>query len=117
MPMRDETNELRRLAERVTGGAPGAAATFLSRIEPQVVRMVRRVMHTGATDTPFARLVAAEARALAPRGDGADPEELVGRIARRVCRAMVEKLGPDAARQFPGRETVLTGRDTCAVLV
>ena len=112
--MRDDTNELRRLAERVTRGNPGAAENFLSEIEPQVVRMVRRAMRAGAADTPFNRLVAAEARALAPRDAGTDPEELAGRIARRVCRAMIARLGPNAARAVPGRDTLAVFGDTLA---
>jgi hypothetical protein len=71
-------------------------------LQPQLRRMIRRTLRTGADDSPLGRRILAEVAGARTR---IDQERHVGQVAKRVCRSLVERLGAPARPQM--QETVL----------
>jgi hypothetical protein len=98
-----------KLAAQARAGDPAALAGLREELEPQMTHIVRRVVRTGAGNTPLARRILAEVALVVPAGNpraSADQEVLIGQVTRRLCAALAEQLQPPAAH--PARETLMT---------
>jgi hypothetical protein len=91
--MGNSSSDLNQLTARK--GDSRAAAELLQRLQPQVTRMIRRVMRSGATHSPFAQRVVAEVDRLKPTLPNHSPvgqEYLIGQISHRICRHAIENV-------------------------
>jgi hypothetical protein len=102
--MYEYCDDLSQLAERARQGEREAANELQSALQPQLRRIVRRTLRTGAEDTPLGRRILAEAVGARIR---IDEEGHVGQVAKRVCRSMVERLTSPAPARPLMQETVL----------
>jgi hypothetical protein len=93
--MNAKENDLSGLAFRAGLGDREAEDTLRRHLEPQIVRMVRCTLITGAGVNPVANLALAEARrigggARAPGGE--IPEHIISSVARRVLEGVMATL-------------------------
>jgi hypothetical protein len=102
--MYEYCDDLNQLAKRARQGEREAANELQSVLQPQLRRIVRRTLRTGAEDTPLGRRILAEASGARTRVDG---ERHVGQVAKRVCRSLVERLTAAAPARPLMQETVL----------
>src|SRR5713226_2213457 len=102
--MYEYCDDLNHLAERAQQGEREAANELQSALQPQLRRIVRRTLRTGADDTPLGRRILAEAAGARTR---IDEERHVGLVAKRVCRSMVERLAVPAPARLLMQDTVL----------
>jgi hypothetical protein len=102
--MYEYCDDLNHLAERARQGEKEAANELQSALQPQLRRIVRRTLRTGAEDTPLGRRILAEAAGTRIR---IDEEQNVGQVAKRVCRSLVERLAAPAPARPLMQETVL----------
>ena len=87
-------NEFHLLAARARGGDKAAASTLRRELESQMTVIVRRAMRTRTGASGLGRRILAEAERQAPDGwdHAGGNEALVGRVARRVCEAVLDDL-------------------------
>ena len=96
------------LAERARTGDRKAVAEFRAELEPEIIRVVRRTMHTGTGNTPFTQhiltLIGQARKLMAARVD-VGPEDVVRRVARSLCDTWERNLRNntgDALLSIPG---------------
>src|SRR5438874_1133281 len=108
--MSGEECDLETLAARVREGDRAAAAELRRRLVPQLVWLLRRALRQGGGGPPLAHGLCEEVCRALDRGAGEAPdaERLIGRLARQLCRSILEGLEPS-----PAGETV---RDSYCVL-
>jgi hypothetical protein len=104
-----EPNQFRDLADRANRGDAGAAHELQRRLEPEMVRIIRRVLQAPGDGSPLARRVRAAVRRML-QGDrdwpAPDPEALIGQVARSLCDSMIARLGAGRRERAGARETV-----------
>ena len=105
----DVTVILRDLAARVNHGDVSAAWELQRQLEPEMGRIIRRVLRAPGDNSPLARRV----RAAVQRTFGDElpkpafhPEALIDRVAQSLCDKVVAQLGGDHTDRAPLRETV-----------
>ena len=100
-------NEWHNLARQVRDGDATAAAELRRKLEVQVPRIVRRTIRLRTADSALARQILADAERVAHTDSRAEPGALglVGRVARRMCAALLANLRAAAASPGP-KETV-----------
>lgn len=97
------------LAERVERGDSSAQGELRHTLEPELIRIVRRVVQRGAGHSPMDRHILAEAGrvgldAAAARSE--DGERLISKVARSVSASVVERMSP--LRQTRIEDTICT---------
>jgi hypothetical protein len=97
-------DDLNSLAKRARQGESEAVGKLQSALQPQLRRIVRRTLRTGADDTPLGRRILAEAGSARTM---LDSERQVGHLAKRVCRSLAERLAAPAPVHQLMRDTVL----------
>ena len=106
-------NDLSELEARVSRGESGAEGELLSKLEPQMVCMVRRALRSRPSESPLDRLIRAETRRVNPhKNQSASPEEggFVRQVAQRVCAAVIDRLRPHQPDPRSVHDTITTGR-------
>jgi hypothetical protein len=100
-------NEWQCLARQVRQGNAAAEAELRGKLEIQMTRIVRRTLRRGTADSALARRILAEADrvAAAEHRPAIAPPGLVGRVARRICDALTDKLSAGPAAAGP-RDTI-----------
>jgi hypothetical protein len=101
MPNTD--NVFSKLAARARGGDVAASAEMRRHLEPQMIRIVRRVIECGAGASSIDRRILAEARRVglnAERAASAEGDYLIRAVAHAVSALFVDGLrGPRADRR------------------
>jgi hypothetical protein len=91
--MISHNNPFAQLAARVRRGEDTAAEQFRRKMTPQLVRMVRRVVHHGPCPSPWEQKIQAETqRLLAHSLSEPDSDQVIGQVASRLCQDMVDNL-------------------------
>jgi len=89
------TNPFAQLAARVRRGDDAAAEQFRQQMTPQLVRMVRRVVHYGPCRSAWEQQIHAETKRVLSRSGGLlqpDSDQVIGQVANRLCQDMVDSL-------------------------
>lgn len=109
-PAQAAGDELRRWVARAKQGDGEAAAAFRGHFEPQVRRVVRRVLSRRTPDrSPLGRRVRDEIERILrsqPSIASWDPQRLEDLVTARLCRAMLSSSRPRRAERQALKETV-----------
>jgi hypothetical protein len=107
--MHHNKTHLRRLAARIGQGDDMAVADFLKELEPQLNRIVRRVIQRGVTNSALSRRIAAEARQISGSRQDAviDSGRLIKEITARICVSTIARLQSGQADERSVCETIL----------
>ena len=89
--MKQELARLRVLAVRVGAGDRTAATELLCRLEPRVLRIVRRVLRRGSGNSLLAVRISREAQQVAATC-GPDQDQVVSMVTRNICAALIDQL-------------------------
>ena len=90
-----QQNPFAQLAVRVRGGEEAAAEQFRQKMTPQLIRMVRRVVHYGPSPSGWEKKIQAETERVLSRSGGLlqpDSDQVINLVANRLCQDMVESL-------------------------
>jgi hypothetical protein len=107
--MRQVHNAFAVLADRAGLGDASAKVQLRQEMEPEVVRIVRRVIQNGAGPSPLDRRILAVADSLGldtVSAAGEDGELLVRHVAQRVCATVMAGARPVSRQRFALEETV-----------
>jgi hypothetical protein len=85
-------NDIQLLAARVREGDPAATGELRRELESKVRHLVRRTLRTGASNSPLARRILAEAERLSSTGGESDREALIACVARGICETVLGQL-------------------------
>jgi hypothetical protein len=105
--------DLHDLEARVSRGDAGAEGELLSRLEPQMVCMVRRALRSKPSASPLDRIIRAEIRRLTPwqqEQPALEERGLVRQVAQRVCAAVIDRLRPTRPDPRNIHDTIPAGR-------
>jgi hypothetical protein len=87
--------DLWQLAARIQNGDTTATGVFLSELERQISRMIRRQVRLGSTRSEVDLRIAAEMGQLLgeyPHAFSVDRDELIQKATQRICRATLEAV-------------------------
>ena len=107
--MRIANNPFAALALQAGAGDPSAKAQLGRELEPQLMRIVRRVVLHGGSVSSLDRRILAEAEKIGLDADGAassDGEFLVRQVARSVCSLVLSRVKPAARERCALKDTV-----------
>jgi hypothetical protein len=100
---------LQLLAERISKGDAAATTVMRRELETQLVHIVRRTVRLRTARTAIARQILAEAGPTLDehsRSSEEEREQLVARVARRVCDSVIARLRCNPAANLRMRDTV-----------
>ena len=92
------------LADRAAVGDSAAQRELRRQLEPQLIFIVRRVIHKGQANSAMDRRILAEAHRVGRDAD--DDEHLIRKVAHSVSALFVEGLRVKQARHIGAEETV-----------
>lgn len=107
--MRFGTNPFAALAQQAGSGDSTAKAQLGRELEPQMMRIVRRVVLNGDAASSLDRRILAEAEKIGLDADGAasaDGEFLLRQVARSVCSLVLARVKPAARDRCTLEDTV-----------
>lgn len=93
---------LTELVQEVRQGSPGAAERFVEAMQPQMVRIVRYTVRQGTARSSQERSILQEYHQVCrgnPAAFSLSGEEIVARVASRLCDRMVGRLQTNEHRQ------------------
>ncbi|HMC65338.1 MAG TPA: hypothetical protein VKI65_10405 [Gemmataceae bacterium] len=103
-----EDREWQALADRAERGDAAAAMQLRQEMEPHMLRIVRRATEV-QNSSPFARRIRRNVDVLAspgPRPAAGDRDQVLRRVARRICHLVTGRSGPPPISNSQSRETV-----------
>ena len=109
--MHRSQNAFTMLADRAEMGDSSASHELRRKLEPEMIRIVRRVIRAGSGRSPMDRRILAEANRIgldADRAASADGDLLIRKVALCVSSLFVDGLRARSVDRLPMEETVCT---------